>query len=211
MSKDTIEYRIFDRAEVRDAGGKPDTIAVMDGRAVVYNSLSVDMWGFREKFLPGTFAECLSRSGCDLRALVDHQSAKILGRQSAGTLRIADGPEALAVEMDIPDVSYGRDAVVSVRRRDIPGMSFSFDEQEDTWDFNDDSTIVRTVRKADIFEVTVTGFPAYPATSVDVRSFYRSTIERFEQVKRTVPRATAENDWLDDRLRLLWRLHAASR
>ena len=91
-------------------------------------------------------------------------------------------------------------------------MSFLFDEEDDTWDFNGDGSILRTVRTADIFEVTVTAFPAYPATSVGVRNHYRSTIDRFEAIRRnhTVP-ATPERDWLDDRLRLLWRLHEAAR
>ena len=168
------------------------------------------MFGFREKFEPRTFAECLTRTGCDLRALVGHDPSLILGRQSAGTLRIFDTDTALGSSIDVPDVSYGRDTVVSVKRRDVTGMSFSFDEQEDTWEFNEDGTIVRTVRKADIYEVTVTAFPAYPETSIDVRTYYRSAIDRFEQIRRGTDPATQERDCMDDRIRLAWRLHEAT-
>jgi Escherichia/Staphylococcus phage prohead protease len=210
MPKGKIENRRFAGFEMREVTDKPGTIAEMNGQAVVYRSLSVEMFGFREKFEPRTFAECLARTGCDLRALVDHNSSLLLGRQSAGTLRIFDTDTALGSSIDVPDVSYGRDVVVSVKRRDMTGMSFSFDEQEDTWEFNEDGTIVRTVRKADIYEVTVTGFPAYPETSVDVRSHYRATIERFEEIKRTTAPATPERSWLDDHIRLAWRLHEAS-
>jgi hypothetical protein len=211
MSDPIREYRNFNRYESRDITGQPGTIAEFVGDAVVYNSRSLEMFGFHEQFSPGAFRECLDRAGCDLRALVDHDPSKLLGRQSSGTLTITDGPDTLHALINVPDVSYARDALVSIRRRDISGMSFSFDEIEDTWAFNEDGSILRTVRKADIYEVTITGFPAYPATTVDARSYYKSNIDRLEEVKRGTAAATEQRDWLDDRLRLLWRLHEAAR
>lgn len=212
MPKGQVERRTLSTGlEFRDVTDKPGTIAELNGRAVVYQSLSVEMFGFREMFSPGAFTECLARADTDLRALVDHQSQKILGRQSAGTLRITDTAGALLAAIDVPDVSYGRDAVVSVKRRDIGGMSFSFDEQEDTWEFNADKSIIRTVRKADIYEVTITAFPAYPETSVDVRSYYRDVITRLGQTRKSTNPATPERDWHDDQIRLAWRLHEAAR
>jgi hypothetical protein len=211
MADNRIECRRFARFESRDVTDRPGTIAEFFGDAVVYNSRSLEMFGFHEQFSTGAFTECLARADCDLRALVDHDSAKLLGRQTAGTLRIVDTAAALRAEIDVPDVSYARDAMVSIRRRDMSGMSFSFDEQEDTWAFNEDGSILRTVRKADIYEVTITGFPAYPATTVDVRSYYQTSISRLEEVKKGAGRSTPEGDWLDDRIRLLWRLHEAAR
>jgi hypothetical protein len=211
MGKDAKECRGFKSYESRAVTDKPGTIAEFYGDAVVYNSRSLEMYGFHEQFEPGVFAECLARSGCDLRALVDHDSAKLLGRQTAGTLRITDTATALRASIDVPDVSYARDALVSIHRRDMSGMSFSFDESEDTWAFNEDGSILRTVRKADIYEVTITGFPAYPATSVNARSHYETNITKLKQVRDATDPATAQRDWLDDRLRLLWRLHEAAR
>jgi hypothetical protein len=211
MGEKKIECRGFRRYESRDITDRPGTIAEFFGDAVVYNSRSLEMFGFHEQFSPGVFAECLARADCDLRALVDHDSAKLLGRQSAGTLRLTDTAAALETLIDVPDVSYARDALVSIRRRDMSGMSFSFDEQEDTWAFNEDGTILRTVRKADIYEVTVTAFPAYPATTVDARSYYQSNIERLEGIRRGTAAATPERDWLDDQIRLMWRRHEAMR
>jgi hypothetical protein len=192
----------------------PDTVAVMDGEAVVYNSLSVDMFGFREQFSPGAFRESLGTR--DIVALIDHQSSRIIGRQTAKTLRIVDTPEALKASIDIPNTSYGNDCVVSVRRRDQAGMSFVFDEIEDTWEFKKDGTILRTVQKAELYEVTITGFPAYPATSIGLRStdsinpLYQPTLTLLERARSTVEKSTPEADWIDDRYRLLLRLAETS-
>ena len=83
-----------------------------------------DLGGFVEVIGPGrsTHAE----DGFDVRALVDHDAAKVLGRTNAGTLRLAKDAHGLRVEIDLPATTYGNDVLESVSRRDVSGMSFSF-------------------------------------------------------------------------------------
>lgn len=138
------------------------------GHAVVTNAVSQNLGGFREIIAP----EALDRTfkeAIDLRALVDHESAKILGRMRAGTLEIAKDGTGLRVLID-PDlaITYAGDIVRAVRRGDVTGMSFAFRMLEDDWADGSDGTPVRTVLDMRISEVSVVTFPAYTQTDVAV-------------------------------------------
>src|SRR5262245_13572162 len=109
------------------------------------------------------------KDGTDLRALVDQEPAKILGRMSAGTLRVEKDGRGLLVEIDPPDTSSAHDIVASISRRDVSGMSFAFMTIHDDWDFKADPP-VRTITDMLIREVSVVTFPAYPETHVALRT-----------------------------------------
>jgi HK97 family phage prohead protease len=165
------EYRFLPGAvRVREVDGKP---TLFTGRAVVYNSWSELIYGhFRERILPGTFDESLS-DGHDIVATIDHDMHRLLGRTQSSTLRLQPGPEGVDVGVDYPDLSYARDLAVSIGRGDIRGMSFIFDILDDSWE-TIDGVPHRSVSKADIFEVTFTGFPAYPDTEAGMRAVKRA-------------------------------------
>src|SRR5262245_55155060 len=134
------------------------------GHAIVFDSLSEPLMFFREKISPEavdrTFTEAI-----DVRALVDHDPAKILGRLTARTLTMQKDKRGLLVEIDPPDTTYSRDVIESVRRGDITGMSFAFRGLKDQWDETTDPP-TRTVLDMRVHEVSVVTFPAYPATDV---------------------------------------------
>jgi HK97 family phage prohead protease len=138
------------------------------GHAIVFGSLSVDLGGFREVIAPEAVDRTL-REGLDVRALVDHDSAKIIGRTKAGTLFLRKSKQGLQVEIDPPNTTYARDLMESVERGDISGMSFGFRVPQggDEWD-DDGNGVIRTVRDMIVSEISVVGFPAYPATDVQV-------------------------------------------
>ena len=75
----------------------------------------------------------------------------------------------MAVEIDLPDTTDGRDLAVSLERGDISGMSFGFRVTKDTWDETGDMPM-RTIQAVDLFEVSAVAFPAYDDTSLALRS-----------------------------------------
>lgn len=154
------------------------------GYAAVFNS-EADIGGmFREKIAPGAFAKAVS---ADVRALFDHDSAVVLGRTKAGTLRLAEDDHGLAVEIDLPETQAARDLQASMQRGDIDGMSFGFRVTMQEWD---DSLPVplRTIREVELFEVSVVTFPAYADTEVALRSLNDAKAER-EQREREAQKA----------------------
>ncbi|MEG3144225.1 HK97 family phage prohead protease [Sphingomonas sp. RT2P30] len=138
------------------------------GYAAVFGSPASigDMWV--EVIERGAFTETLA-SGDDVLALYSHEIDRLLGRSSSGTLRLAQDDKGLAVEIDLPDTSDGRDVAVLVKRGDLKGMSFGFCVTKQEWD-ETISPPKRTIMAVDLYEVTVTADPAYDDTEVGMRS-----------------------------------------
>lgn len=151
--------------EVRADGDEQGSVAA--GYAAIFNSRTeIGDW-FTEVIAPGAFAESLKTA--DVRALFDHDSAKVLGRSSAGTLRVSEDDIGLAVEIDLPDTSTGRDVRELLKRGDISGMSFGFRVQKQEWDDTVEPPL-RTITQMELIEVSVVTFPAYGDTSIALRS-----------------------------------------
>lgn len=162
------------------------------GYAVKWNSPSQVLYcDFVESFAPNAFSESLA-SGEDVRALFEHDYTKLLGRTSAGTLKLEEDSIGLRFELTPPDTTTGKDLLVSVARGDITGMSFGFRATQESWNF-DLEPVQRSVTKADLFEVTVTSIPAYPESSVEIAR--RSMVAAKE---KTQGKSTALlGKWLD--------------
>jgi len=135
------------------------------GYAVVFNVLSQDLGGFRERILP----EAVNRSlKGDVRALVDHDTAKVLGRTTAGTLTLRKDSKGLqaTIEPDL-EISYANDIMRAVARGDVSGMSFGFRVIDDNWHMEDGEP-VREISDLELMEITIATFPAYLQTDVNV-------------------------------------------
>lgn len=169
---DDLERRSYFLVEVR--ADEPDGAPKIEGIAAVYNQPAVIetlSGSFIEVIEPGFFEDAL---GNDVRALWNHNTDMVLGRTRSGTLRLGDREMGLGVEIDPPDTQAGRDAVVSIRRGDVDQMSFAFSVKsgEDSW-AEKDGKIVRTLKRGackQLYDVSPVTFPAYPQTSVAVRS-----------------------------------------
>ena len=152
------------RMDSQEDGSEPKIV----GYAAKFNSLSHDLGGFREKIEPGAFSRALSE-GQDVRALVDHDPGKIIGRSTSGTLRMLEDDHGLRVEIDPANTTAGRDIMESITRGDVTGMSFGFTVKDEDWQIVDGENI-RTLRDMDLFDVSVVTFPAYASTEVALRS-----------------------------------------
>jgi uncharacterized protein len=137
----------------------------LHGYAARFNSRSEDL-GFREYIEPGAFSKSL-RSRNDVKALLNHNSDVVLGSTRAGTLVLSEDERGLADTISLPDNTTGRDLAVSIKRGDISGQSFGFSVVRDEWskDYSE-----RRLLEVRLHEVSITAFPAYSATNVNVRA-----------------------------------------
>ena len=163
-----VERRIFNVEDI-ELRVIDDEKPKITGYVAKYGKWSVDLGGFTERIKAGAFDEVLER--CDVRALKNHDVNLLLGRTSSGTLRLSTNTVGLNFEIDPPNTNTGRDTIEEIRRKDITGCSFSFITAEDDWKYNEDGTVQRTIIKiGELFDVGPVTFPAYPDTSVAVRT-----------------------------------------
>lgn len=165
----TVETRCNDsKIEIRKTDGKTRSVG---GYAAVFDQ-PADIGGyFTEVIAPGAFSASLAN---DIRALVDHDTGRIIGRTAANTLRVREDDKGLAVEIDLPDTGDGRDLAALIERGDLSGMSFGFTVTKQTWDETDPDNVIRTLEEIDLHEVSIVAFPAYDGTSVALRSWKRT-------------------------------------
>lgn len=179
MKPPALERRAFVADELRVATDGDSSRPKIRGHAAVFNSLSLDLGGFREVIAPGAFAASLEQ---DIRALWNHDTSLPLGRTRAGTLTLEEDAVGLAVEIDPPSSPAGQNAVEAIRRGDVSQMSFGFIVEEESWvrGENGDPDL-RTLERINLLEVSPVTFPAYPETDVAVRAW---NMAREEWTKR---------------------------
>ncbi|MGI5443385.1 HK97 family phage prohead protease [Streptomyces shenzhenensis] len=136
------------------------------GRAIVYDALSEDMGGWRERIMPGAATRTLA-AGPDARFLINHDPNLLLARTAAGTASLAEDDAGVLVEADMADVSYARDLAVSLERGDINQMSFGFWVTADGWSGNTHEVFGIDLDGGDVSVVT---YPAFSQTSAELRS-----------------------------------------
>jgi Escherichia/Staphylococcus phage prohead protease len=162
-----LERRPFGWERRAIVGGTPSH-PMIHGTAIVFNQRSQDLGGFVEVIRPEAFTRTLDE-GIDLRAFFDHDPAKVLGRQSAGTLKVIPDARGVQVEIDPPNPTEPPNLLQSIGRGDITGMSFSFRTLPEGEDWKrEDGRIVRYVTDMRVYEVSVVSMPAYSQTDVEV-------------------------------------------
>jgi hypothetical protein len=161
------------------------------GYAAKFDSLSANLGGFCESIRSGSFTQTLeSGTGTDARALWNHDSSQVLGRVSAGTLRLSEDDIGLRFEIDLPNTTTGRDASELLQRGDVQGASFGFKVIEDSWGETDQGYPLRELHNVSLSEVSLVAFPAYPETEVALRSLAEQHDLDFDAVKA----AAADNE-----------------
>ncbi|MCY6395265.1 MULTISPECIES: HK97 family phage prohead protease [Actinobacillus] len=149
----------------------------LSGYVVQWNKPSEVLWGeFIETFAPNAFTKSLNGGG-DVRALFEHDYTKLLGRTSSNTLTLAEDNQGLCFRIDLPNTQLGNDILESVRRGDISGMSFGFLPEVEEWDETKEPAL-RTIKQAQLFEITVTSIPAYPDSSLEIAKRSRIAAKR---------------------------------
>lgn len=154
-------------AELRAAEVSGNTLA---GHAAVFGQLAQIRGGW-EAIAPTAFDRVLAGED-DVIALRDHDPSQLLGRRSAGTLRLETDGGGLAFEVDLPDTTYAKDVRELVARGDLRGASFGFLPGQDELGTAPDGKQLRThtsIRK--LIDVSVVSVPAYDGTDVALRHF----------------------------------------
>lgn len=199
--KHTSEKRYFNIESRLDTKEGKDVVI---GHAAVFNSLSEDLGGFREKIQPGAFDDVL---GNDVRAYFNHDPNYLLGRTEAGTLRLSVDETGLRYELDVPDTTAGRDLKENMRLGNITQSSFAFTigKDGDAWERAENGADIRTIKKVKrLYDVSPVSLPAYPSAN-DLALAQRSNFMDKENKRKQQEKSYELNTLLNLKINLLKR------
>lgn len=140
----------------------------IEGYFSVFNSNYDIAPGLSESIAPGAFSNTLSE---DVRALINHDTTLVLGRNKAGTLELKEDARGLWGRITInPNDSDAMNLYERVKRGDVDQCSFGFDILKEDTEFREDGSIHWTIREVLLYEVSCCTFPAYSDTSIACRT-----------------------------------------
>lgn len=133
-----------------------------------YAAIPADRPRYYESLARSAFDRVLTQ---DVPALVNHDPSLILGRSSAGTLKLSTDDSGLYFEIpQLPNTSYANDLREQVSRGDITGMSFGFIPGDQTNGRAPDGRQLRThTRIARLLDISPVTYPAYEGTDLVLR------------------------------------------
>lgn len=160
--------------------------ATVTGYAAVTDQWTTIAGLFQERIARGAFARTL-RENPNVLAIHHHDYARVLGRTTAGTLRLSEDSHGLKAEIDLdlrtPD---GMTVYGTVDRGEISGMSFSFSVLAETWEDPEFGLPKRTITDLELHEVTTTAIPAYPTTSISLSRSDTNPMDNSANARRRV-------------------------
>ena len=156
---------------------RPFEIKAVDdkGRFSGYGSVFGNVDAYQEIVAPGAFAESLAawKDAAKMPPVLwQHRSGEPIGPY----LDMREDAHGLFVEgqLLIDDVARAKEARALMKAKAVNGLSIGFVTREDSYD---KVTGVRTLKKIDLWEVSIVTFPANPAAQI---SNVKSAVEALE-------------------------------
>lgn len=166
-----MELRYIDRPlAVKDVGDD----GVFEGFGSVFGNVD----SYKEIVAPGAFTESLAQwkaAGQLPPVLWQHRSGEPIGTY----LSMEEQPIGLHVkgQLLVKDVQRAKEARALMAAKAVNGLSIGFVTREDSYD---KATGIRTLKKVDLWEVSVVTFPANPAAQI---TSVKSAIDAIETVR----------------------------
>lgn len=180
------------RVEKQDGGKK----LVLRGYPILFNTETeiYDFWygKVRETILP-TALDNTDLS--DVYLLTGHNPDNLLARAGVN-MRLEVDETGLFFEAELPNTQLARDIYNLVEAGILDGMSFGFRSGDEV----NESTMTRTITSIDeLYEITITPFPAYKEASVVAKKNAEKKAE--SEVKQQ--QEAKENNNIDEKLKEL--------
>lgn len=166
MSRENTQTRSL-QTELKTRAETDSSDMYIEGYFAVFNR-QTELWpGAYEELAPEAFETTL---GNDIRALIDHETRLVLGRNKSGTLELKADSYGLWGRIKInPNDTDAMNIYERVKRGDVDQCSFGFRIIEEETEWREDGTVKWTIKKVDLHEVSVCTFPAYEETGVQAR------------------------------------------
>lgn len=159
-------------SELKTRANEENGEAFIEGYFVVFNQ-ETELWpGAYEEIAPEAFNRSLNIEKVDVIALDNHESRVVLGSVESGTLELKSDSHGLygRVKIDLED-PFAKSAYRKVQTGKVRGCSFGFYPTPGGEEVikREDGSVKWRVKDADLLEVSITAFPAYPQTDIAAR------------------------------------------
>ena len=144
---------------------------VIEGYALIFNTLSEDLGGFKEIVDP----EALNATDMsDVKCLINHDDRYVIGRSQAGTLELTIDSKGLKFKCYLPNTSYARDIYENINIGNVNQCSYHswFPKSNNGEDFGfswyvQNGEYIRKITQLDkLIDVSVVTTPAFKETDV---------------------------------------------
>lgn len=178
MSK-TAEKNIRDfktKFKVTRETENPDEL-IIEGYFALYEQ-ETELWeGSYEILSKGAFDNTLNN---DIRALWNHNTQYVLGRNKSGSLELRTDDKGLYAVVKLPKTQYANDLYQLVQRGDVDQCSFGFNILKEDLEELANGGYRWRINEIDLHEVSVVTFPAYENTTVQARA---KQVEKLQERK----------------------------
>ena len=211
--------------QVREIEGEESR--VVEGKPIVFGVRSVNLtpWSSTRKVYeilePGCISnELLQRSDVILNINHSTKVTDVLGRcnNGNGTLELELRDMYVAAGCELPQTNTANDTLELIKRGDISGMSFAF---EDDWEDTENGVSLECTNEVEdgkevwlrhvkritgLYDVSIVTYPAYEQTSVATREQGDSILKQIDDMeaaanKREEERQEQEHEDLDEQSR----------
>lgn len=179
----------------------------IEGYAIVFNSLSNNLGGFREIIEQGAITDELIKNS-DIVCLMNHDIKKGLLARSyhgRGSLKLDIDEHGLHYSFEAPKTALGDEVLEGIRRGDISKCSFAFVCGEDNWTKDENGEYIRHVKKIkNLYDVSLVYHPAYDETEVKADTRGLDELKAQEEANNIV-KENSESD-MNDKQELITQL-----
>jgi uncharacterized protein len=148
---------------------------IIEGYFALYEQETELFDGVYEIITKGAFDNTLNN---DIRALWNHNTQYVLGRNKNGSLQLKADEKGLFGIIKLPNTQYAEDLHELVKRGDIDQCSFGFNILAEDIEELADGGYRWRINDIDLHEISVVTFPAYENTTVQARSKQIELIEK---------------------------------
>ena len=128
----------------------------------------------------------------DIRALWNHNTQYVLGRNKSGSLEVKADDKGLFGIIKLPKTQYAKDLYELLKRGDVDQCSFGFNILAEDLEELASGGYRWRINEIDFHEICVVTFPAYENTTVQARA---KQIEKMKERKLKKKEKHLKNDW----------------
>lgn len=144
---------------------------------------------FFEVIERGAFTELLAKDNLNVKAVVNHDDNKLLGRSKSGTLQLEVDDYGLKATVKIGKTTLWNDTLEQIERGDLFESSFKFrnNKADESISRDENGDLVKTIRKiSGLYDVSIVDDAAYSNTNINtrLRSFEEFEAEEQAEIKR---------------------------